>query len=157
MPMDGIIAPAALQAVGWDQHALKLIAKSKADAKTRQAFDTNIGHDVWIGTDVTIVNGVTVGSGAVIGAGSVVTRDVAPYSVVAGNPAKFIRFRFDEPTCESMLACEWWNFEPADFGDLPFDQPLEFLQRINERKQAGELRPMKPQTSLKNDFLTSPI
>lgn len=62
---------------------------------------------------VTIVNNVTVGDGAVIAAGSVVTKDVPPYAIVGGVPAKTIRYRFDEEVCKILLELEWWNF-PED-------------------------------------------
>ncbi|GAA0198008.1 CatB-related O-acetyltransferase [Kangiella japonica] len=76
-------------------------------------FDkTYIGSDVWIGESVLIKAGVAVGHGAVIGMGSVVTKDVPPYSIVAGNPAKIIKYRFDEPTIKALLKLNWW-----DLGD----------------------------------------
>lgn len=72
--------------------------------------DTIIGHDVWIGHQALIMPGVTIGSGAIIGSGSVVTKDVAPYSIVAGNPAKQIRMRFNETVIEALLNIQWWNW-----------------------------------------------
>lgn len=69
-----------------------------------------IGNDVWIGSFATIMSGVTIGDGAVIGAHSVVTRDVPPYAVVAGNPAKVVRYRFSEPVIERLLALRWWDW-----------------------------------------------
>lgn len=72
---------------------------------------TTIGNDVWIGANVSIRAGVTIGNGAVIGIGSVVTKDVPPYAVVAGVPAKVIRYRFDEETIEKLQALEWWNWD----------------------------------------------
>ena len=68
-----------------------------------------IGHDVWIGADVRIVDGVTIGDGAVIGANSLVLKDVEPYAVVAGNPAKVIRYRFDPDEIELLLKLRWWD------------------------------------------------
>jgi len=70
--------------------------------------DICIGHDVWIGRDVTILTNVTIGTGAVVGAGAVVTRDVPPYAVVVGVPAKVVRYRFDEATIKKLLASQWW-------------------------------------------------
>jgi len=69
-----------------------------------------IGNDVFIGMNVTILDGLKIGDGAVIGAGSVVIRDVPPYAIVAGVPAKVIRYRFSEKQIEDLLAIKWWNF-----------------------------------------------
>lgn len=71
---------------------------------------TTIGNDVWIGNGAIIINGVTVGDGAVIGAGAVVTKDVGPYIVVAGVPARPIRKRFDDETVHQLLKIQWWNW-----------------------------------------------
>ncbi len=70
-----------------------------------------IGHDVWIGHGATVLPGVTVGDGAVIGAGAVVSRDVAPYTIVGGVPAKLIRERFPKPVAERMQALAWWDWD----------------------------------------------
>jgi acetyltransferase-like isoleucine patch superfamily enzyme len=72
-----------------------------------------IGNDVWIGMRAIILNGVTVGDGAVIAAGSVVTRDVEPYMIVGGMPAKAIRPRFDATTIEQLLKIKWWERDMA--------------------------------------------
>ncbi len=72
--------------------------------------DTVVGNDVWIGYKSTILPGRAIGSGAIVGAGSVVTRDVPPYCVVGGNPARIIRRRFDEDVVERLLALAWWNW-----------------------------------------------
>ena len=77
---------------------------------SRTKGDVIIGNDVWIATDAVILSGVEIGNGAVIGARSVVTKDVAPYSIVAGNPAKFIRFRFDEETINNLQEIAWWDW-----------------------------------------------
>lgn len=69
-----------------------------------------IGHDVWIGHGATVLPGVTVGDGAVIGAGAVVSRDVAPYTIVGGVPAKLIRERFPRSVAERMQALAWWDW-----------------------------------------------
>lgn len=72
--------------------------------------DTVVGNDVWIGTEAMIMPGVRVGNGAVIGARSVVTKDVAPYSIVGGNPAKVIRMRFRPSEIEMLEELQWWNW-----------------------------------------------
>jgi len=70
---------------------------------------TTIGHDVWIGEKAIVLDGVTIGIGAIIAAGAVVTKDVAPYAIVGGVPAKQIKFRFKESEIDSLLKSEWWN------------------------------------------------
>lgn len=75
--------------------------------------DTIIGNDVWIGHEALIMPAVSIGDGAIIASRSVVTKDVAPYSIVAGNPAKVIRHRFDEKTIAQLLDIKWWDW-PID-------------------------------------------
>ena len=72
-----------------------------------------IGNDVWIGRGATIMSGVTIGDGAVIAARALVVKDVPPYAIVGGNPAKLIRYRFDEATIEKLLAIRWWDWPEA--------------------------------------------
>ena len=69
----------------------------------------NIGHDVWVGSNSTVLGGVTIGNGAVVGAGAVVTKDVPPYAVVVGVPAKIIKYRFDDEKIASLEQMQWWN------------------------------------------------
>jgi phosphonate metabolism protein (transferase hexapeptide repeat family) len=76
----------------------------------RRSHPVIIGHDVWIGHGAIILPGRTVGTGAVIGAGAVVTKDVPPYAIVAGNPARFVRPRFDEAIAERLTQLAWWDW-----------------------------------------------
>jgi len=69
-----------------------------------------VGHDVWIGHGVTVMGGVSIGNGAVIGSGAIVTKDVPAYSVVVGNPAKIIKFRFESQTIDKLEEIQWWNW-----------------------------------------------
>lgn len=73
--------------------------------------DINIGNDVWICEDVIIMSGVTIGDGAVIGVKSIVTKDVAPFSIVAGCPAECIKMRFDVNDIKELLFIKWWNWD----------------------------------------------
>jgi virginiamycin A acetyltransferase len=73
--------------------------------------NTVIGNDVWIGYNTTIMPGITIGDGAIIAANSVVTKNVAPYSIVGGNPAKEIKKRFSEKQIEQLLDIKWWDWE----------------------------------------------
>lgn len=72
--------------------------------------DVVIGNDVWLCTGVVILSGVRIGHGAVVAAGAVVTKDVESYSIVAGNPARCVRYRFDESDRQSLLELAWWNW-----------------------------------------------
>lgn len=93
---------------------------------------TNIGHDVWIGQNAMIKQGVTIGTGAVIGMGSVVTKDVEPYCIVAGTPAKIIKMRFSEEVVQKLLDSEWWNFSDEKLSKYghSMNNPSEFLKKI---------------------------
>lgn len=92
---------------------------------------TTIGHDVWIGENVLIKGGVSIGHGAVIGMGSVVTKDVAPYSVVGGNPARLIRMRFAPDVVDALLRMTWWNLSDEELRHLApdFTDPRKVLQQ----------------------------
>ena len=73
--------------------------------------DTVIGNDVWIGYKVTIMAGVNIGHGAIIASNATVTKDVAPYTIVGGNPAKEIKKRFSKEKIEKLLALKWWDWD----------------------------------------------
>ncbi len=99
-----------------------------------------VGHDVWIGHSVIILSGVTIGNGAVVGAGSVVTKNVEPYCIVAGNPARYIRRRFDEMSSQALESIAWWHWsdekmkaEAASFK-LPIESFIEMHRRSDFRK-----------------------
>lgn len=79
----------------------------------RKSKVTHIGHDVWIGHGVVIEAGVHVGNGAVIGSSAVVTKDVPPYAIVVGVPAKIIRYRFDEDVIQAMQKIAWWDWKDS--------------------------------------------
>jgi acetyltransferase-like isoleucine patch superfamily enzyme len=91
--------------------------------------DVTIGNDVWIGLNALILSGVCIGDGAVIGANAVVTRDVAPYAIVAGNPARVIKKRFDDETIEKLLKIKWWNW---NLQKVKENMPLMMSNRIDE-------------------------
>lgn len=86
--------------------------------------DTEIGNDVWIGFDATIMPGIKIADGAIIGSKSVVTKDVEPYSIVGGNPAKLIRKRFSEEKIAELMEMKWW--------DWPVNQITANLEQLTE-------------------------
>lgn len=101
--------------------------------------DVVIGNDVWLCANCMVLSGITVGHGAVVGAGAVVTRNVEPYSVVAGNPAKHVRWRFDEPTRIALLEASWWDWPLEELRRimplLCSDQIQNLLEYAQQRKQ----------------------
>jgi len=80
--------------------------------------DVIIGNDVWIGDDVTIMSGITIGNGAVLAAHAVITKDVLPYTVVGGNPAKLIKYRFDLATIDYLQQLKWWDLPESTVNKL---------------------------------------
>jgi acetyltransferase-like isoleucine patch superfamily enzyme len=96
--------------------------------------DVTIGHDVWLGSQSLILSGVTIGHGAVVAARAVVTRDVPPYAIVAGNPARLVRYRMDEGNIATLLATRWWSLPQAELRRLI---PLLMSGRIDDLAKAG--------------------
>ena len=103
-----------------------------SEHKRKPVKHTVIGHDVWIGQNVIIKQGVNIGTGAVIGMGSVVTKDVSPYCIVGGVPAKIIRKRFDNLIIDQLLASKWWDLEESVLliHAVNFNNPKEFLKSL---------------------------
>ena len=94
-----------------------------------------VGNDVWIGRNAIVMGGVRIGDGAVVGAGAVVTKDVPPYAIVAGVPARIIRYRFDEATVSRLLASRWWDYPPEFIAnELVFDDIEQCLQTLEENR-----------------------
>ena len=106
------------------------VAKTAHTFNIPNHYQIIVGHDVWIGYGVTIMGGVKIGNGAVIGAGSVVAKDIPPYAIVVGNPARVIKHRFNEVTIKKLLAVKWWNWSLDKIADnLPIMNDVEkFLE-----------------------------
>jgi phosphonate metabolism protein (transferase hexapeptide repeat family) len=103
----------------------------------RRGKSVTIGHDVWIGHGAVIMPGVTIGNGAIIGANSVVTRDVQPFEIVAGVPARRLRWRFAPDIMERIQKLQWWDWPVGTLADaIPDMQAMEigaFLDRWESR------------------------
>lgn len=98
-----------------------------AKGNKRIVQEVKLGHDVWIGANAIIMPGLTVGNGAIIGAGAVVTKDIPPYAICAGVPAKIIKFRFESDMVEKIESLEWWHWskEKIAANIQYFKKPLE--------------------------------
>jgi acetyltransferase-like isoleucine patch superfamily enzyme len=133
-----------------DLYRLPDFAKLAPDADAPEPpppVRTTIGHDVWVGVGAFVKRGVRVGHGAVIAAGAMVTRDVPPYAIVAGVPAKVIRTRFPDKLIERLLGFGWWQYDLA-----PHKRALDFahvgkaLDQLEELRAAGRLHLLDPPT-----------
>lgn len=100
--------------------------------------DVVIGHDVWLASQCMVMSGVTIGHGAVVAARAVVTRDVPPYAIVAGNPARVVRLRFDEARVAALVETAWWNRPRAEIEPLI---PLLLSGQIDDLLEALRKRP----------------
>jgi acetyltransferase-like isoleucine patch superfamily enzyme len=133
--------------IGIGTHPTNLVTTHPAFYSNNKEFETyadrlyfeefekcKIGNDVWIGSRATVLNGVTIGDGAIVAYGAVVTKNVLPYSIVGGVPAKHIKFRFDESIIIELLKIKWWeleeNFLQKNFK--LFHNPLNFISFYHE-------------------------
>jgi acetyltransferase-like isoleucine patch superfamily enzyme len=116
---------------GKDSIKAKFSSHERANVK-----NTYIGHDVWIGQDVLVSQGIKIGTGAVVGMGSIVTKDVEPYTVVAGNPAKLIKKRFDDEVTKKLIDSNWWLLPEDTLKKISIDikNPIVFLERVKQEK-----------------------
>jgi acetyltransferase-like isoleucine patch superfamily enzyme len=126
--------------IGGVAHPMEFVSTSPAFLSHKDSIKTKfshhqylpvirtiVGNDVWIGAGVYVKAGVSIGDGAVIGMGSIVTKDVPPYAVFAGNPAKLIKMRFEEEIVNALLKMQWW--------DLPDSKLIENAKYFNDPKK----------------------
>lgn len=106
-----------LNKVGWEEHK-----------------SVNIGNDVWIGSKVCIMNGINIGNGAIIGAGTVVTKDIEPYTIIVGVPAKPIKKRFSDDIIQELLTLKWWELDFKDLKGIDFSNIVEAINILKNRK-----------------------
>jgi acetyltransferase-like isoleucine patch superfamily enzyme len=128
---------------GWDDYL-------ERGGRPRQALHygfvqpegVEIGNDVWIGANVFVRAGLRIGDGAVVAAGSVVVRDVPPYAIVGGNPARVIRLRFDERIVERLLALRWWEHDVLTLGTLDWRHVEAAIETIEDAVARGTIGPL---------------
>jgi acetyltransferase-like isoleucine patch superfamily enzyme len=99
-----------------------------------QRPQVTIDHDVWIGQSCSLRSGIKIGTGSIVAANSVVTKDVEPYSIVGGNPARLIKNRFPMGIIGELLSTKWWDYNFADFCDLDLGNPENFIRQFSDRK-----------------------
>ncbi len=105
-----------------------------------------IENDVWIGANVTIKRGVTISNGAVVAAHSVVTRDIPPYAIVGGVPARIIRYRFDDKLIDQLSTLSWWHYSHLDFDDLTIASGVQgFIEYLTHQIEAGKIKRYSPE------------
>lgn len=115
---------------------INILKTNYSDNKYNPIKRTIIDNDVWIGMNVCIIAGVHIGTGAVVGAGAIVTKDVEPYSIIGGNPARLIRKRFDDDIIDGLLKLEWWDWSDEILKERAkyFNNPEELFAYIQNKK-----------------------
>jgi acetyltransferase-like isoleucine patch superfamily enzyme len=122
--------------------------------RTKKINKTIIENDCWIGRDAFILSGVTIGNGSVIAARAVVTKDVPPYAIVAGSPARVIRYRFSEDIIDMLLKSQWWNIDDKYLSTLDFSNLSECLIKLTYAKNKSNF-PRILITNNKKSFLNT--
>lgn len=140
----GVVAGGAQHPISWVStspafYCGKRVGVDKKFSEFERELDrtTVIGNDVWIGNNVLIKGGVTIGDGAVIGMGSVVTKDIPPFEIWAGNPAKKIRDRFDDDVKDKLLELKWWKLEDEKIQKYAkyIKEPEKFITEIKDMRK----------------------
>lgn len=120
------------------QNGMSFVSKNKFSEHifVSDNYGITIGNDVWIGGGVTILEGVCIGDGAIIAAGAVVNKDVPPYAIVGGIPAKIIKYRFSSDEIAALLEIKWWDWDNQRIREMAdsFESIEEFLGKVSQKK-----------------------
>ncbi len=132
-------------AFGWHDSASDVeVVDPEADGRVSfRGAPVQIGNDAWIGSGAVILRGVNIGDGAVVAANAVVNRDVEPYEIVGGVPAKTIKLRVTPEQRDELLELEWWRFTPNQLSGIAFDDVALAIEQLKER--IPELTPREPE------------
>lgn len=120
----------------------------RRDAPFEGDLRTTIGNDVWIGANAVIMRGVSIGDGAIVGAGAVVTKDVPPFAIVGGVPARIIRHRFEGDLVKSLIDTQWWKYDlnHKSIKTVKLTHPKYFIRLITKLRERGKIELLNPQT-----------
>lgn len=140
-----------------DDAIKKIRTNQNEELKTKGLI--TIGNDVWIGGNVTIMRGVTIGDGAILAAGSVVVKDVPPYAIVGGVPAKVIKYRFDEEIISRLLKVKWWEYGPDIMKDCDITDIEKTIEIVEQRAKDGfpKYIPEKISVDFKTGTIVPPV
>jgi len=121
----------------------RLFSHDEGNPSSYSKGDIVIKNDVWIGANCTLIDGLTIGNGAVVAAGSVVTKDVPPYAIVGGNPAKLIRYRFSRDMIDEIESIEFWEMDMDDISrfDIHSKDIPDLIQQVKEYKATRHHQP----------------
>lgn len=128
------------------RETLKESIKTYSERFKPTESDIVIGNDVWVGEGAFISRGVTIGDGAIVAARAVVTKDVPPYSIVAGVPARVIKYRFDKKSIERLIELKWWEYERAVLKGVNLTNIEEAIEKLEENIKNG-CKKYTPKTS----------
>ena len=121
--------------------------------KQRGKRRVNIGNDVWIGRDVVLKANINIGDGAIIASNSVVTKDVPPYAIVGGIPAKIIKYRFSQDIVDKLKQLQWWRYHKDDLKGLMANQPYQFVSALEKKVELKIIEEYKPDVITKKEIL----
>jgi len=135
---------------GWAERLLGRPGPAPQPCETGKPV--TLGNDVWIGRGALVKGGVAIGDGAIVAAHAVVTKDVPPYAIVGGVPAKVLRYRFDEATIRELLDLRWWDCDLAELAPLDWSDVPGCVRAIREAVASGRAKPYAPEPVTAEDL-----